>query len=179
MRFTTAWASVLSQNVTLKVVVLILAMCSIVLSIAAAKLALREPLLIERGCFTKTIGTTDTKHTGAEIEGFAKAALAKRFDTDAQGFKEFLADDEVSYRNKEQDELSKKGMTQRVLVNSVKINGSSLTVEADRILSLGKIRSALIFPLHITIGTTERTDGNPYGLIIKQVSPIQEANNEK
>ena len=75
---------------------------------------------------------------------------------------------------KEQDELSKKGVVQRVFVNNIKIDASNAVIDADRVLSVGKVRSALVFPLKVVIGSTSRTESNPYGLILRKVSQVQD-----
>src|SRR4051794_36631107 len=128
MKFSVAWTNILSQNITLRVVVLALALFCGVLSVCTVRLALREPLLIERDCSaTRALKTVDTKHSAQEIDQFIRFALPKRFDTAAQDFKLFLSDEEAAYRAKEQDELAKKGMEQRVLVNSIKVDGAKIS----------------------------------------------------
>lgn len=177
MKFTVAWANVLSQNVTLRAAVVLLALCSLVFSIATVRLALNEPIIIERECYSKAVTRGNSKHSAHEIESFLKVAISKRFDTNVTGFREYLSEDEVQYHLKEQDELTKKGIAQKVIVNSVKIEGSSVLVDTDRLIAVGKIRSAVAFPLKLVLSTTDRTQSNPYGLLLKKVTqaPVEES----
>lgn len=172
MKFTAAWVEVLNQNLILKAVAGTLAICSLVVSIAAARLALKEPLIIERGCYSEVAYPIDSKHTTAEIEAFVKTAIPARFDTQAADpigiF--FLSDEEFQFRKKEQEELSKKGLSQKVIVASVKVEESKVLVEADRIIGAAKMRSAVYFPLVVELRSISRSPKNSYGLILKRVS---------
>jgi hypothetical protein len=105
-----------------------------------------------------------------EIEGFVRMALSKRFDSDAMDFQLVLSTEESSFRVKEQSELAKRSITQRVIVNGLKVNGSNVSVDADRLFAVGKIKSVLPFPIVVNLSTTDRTPGNPYGLLLKGVS---------
>jgi hypothetical protein len=62
-------------------------------------------------------------------------------------------------------------MRQRVLVNAVTKNGDSLIVDADRIISVGSIRSAFPFPLIANISIVTRSQSNPYGLVLVRALP--------
>jgi hypothetical protein len=180
MRFTTAWANVLSQNITLRVTVLLLSLTSLIFCISTMRLSLKDPLIIERACYSSVRKQVDAQHSTSEIEAFLKFALSKRFDSTASDSKIFLSGEEEGYREKEQDDLSKKGMTQRTLFNAItKVEGSVITVDADHILSVGKIRTILPFPLTVTLSSTDRTEGNPYGLIIRRVAQNQSTEGSK
>jgi hypothetical protein len=108
------------------------------------------------------------------MEQFIKSSLEKRFNTEAQDVRAYIAEEEVQYRFKEQEDLAKKGITQKLIVNSIKVEGSTATVDSDRIMSAGKVRSALFFPLKVTLASSDRTASNPYGLTLRKVSQIQE-----
>ena len=172
MRFTEVWAEVLSQNNTLKWSMLSLSILTVALATCLISLAMREPLVFERECFTKAIAPVSSQPTNEEIERFVRLALGKRFDTDALDVPVYLSGSELSVRNKEVEDLSKKGMSQKVIVNSVKIDQGKITVDADRIITVGKIRSALPLPLALRIKSTDRSIGNPYGLVLADVSLI-------
>lgn len=181
MKLINAWSQVTSQNVTLRFVICCLAICTFALAVCSVRLALKDPLVIERECFSRMLTPADPKHTAAEIENFIRVALPKRFDTRAQDAFAFLSPEERNFRNREQDDLSKKGITQRCFVNTVKVDGNAVTVDADRVISVGKIKSALAFPLTVTLASTDRTPANPYGLVLQRVSAIntEENKNEK
>lgn len=180
MRFATAWANVHSQNITLKIVSVALAICSVILTFSTVTLSLKDPLIIERGCFSKAVVLGSSKRSQKDIEAFLADAIPKRFDSDAADWKSFLSADESAFRVKEQQELSKNGVTQKVVVKSVKPDGAGATVEAARLIFMGNKASAAFFPLKISLNTTGFTLSNPYGLILERVSEAKEGNsNEK
>ena len=172
MRFTEVWAEVLSQNNSLKWATLSLSVLTVALATCLISLAMREPLVFERECYTKAITPSSSSSSNDEIERFLRVALAKRFDTDALDSPVFLTGSELNVRSREVEELSKKGMSQKVSVNTVKIDQGKITVDADRIISVGKIRSALPLPLNVKVKSTDRSVGNPYGMVISDVSLI-------
>lgn len=172
MRFNLAWSEVLSQNFTLKSVILALSICFCLLTVLTVKMAFREPVIVERSCFSKAISNGNSERTKDEIEAFIKVALSQRFDSQANPSSEVLTSQELSTRTQEQKELLSKNMIQKVLVNSVQINGSEIKVDADRLISVGNVRTALLFPLTVTISSTNRSDGNPYGLMINHVTQV-------
>ena len=172
MRFTELWAEVLSQNNSLKWATLSLSVLSVALASCLLSLAMKEPLVFERECFSKSVTLVSASPSNAEIEKFIRLAMEKRFNTDALDVPVFLSASELDVRNREIDELSKKGMSQKVLINSVKIEKDKITVDADRIISVAKIRSALPLPVTVKIKQTDRSNGNPFGLILSDVSLI-------
>lgn len=171
MKFTQAWAATASQNVALKFVVAALMVCTIGLAASTAKLALKDPLVIERGCFSRVASTAATEHTTEEVETFVREAIAARFNSSEQERSVLLSEEENHARLQEQKELTARGMTQRVLANSIKIEGQTAKVDADRLISAGQIRSTFIFPLIFSLQSQTRTEANPYGLVlVKTVS---------
>ena len=174
MRMTTAWATVTSQNVVLRLVVLLLAFLLAMMAVVAAKVALRDPLVIERACLTSVASMTASVHTPAEIEAFVKEALRQRFDSDATPSSDYLSIEEFKARTKEQDELGRRQMRQRLVVNTVARDGDAVTVDCDRLIAIGAVRSAFAFPLSIRVGTLTRSNSNPYGLVLTKVIPIVE-----
>ena len=180
MRFTTAWAKVTSQNVTLRLVIVTLASLLTLMAIIAAKAALRDPLVIERACYSSALEAKSVANTAVEIESFVKEALDQRFNSDATPNAEYLSVEEFRLRAKEQDELGRRQMRQRVLVNSVEKKGDIVTVDADRMISVGSIRSAFPFPLTLSLSASSRSQANPYGLVLVKITPvIQGGSDEK
>jgi hypothetical protein len=173
MRFPTAWASIASQNVTLKTAVLAMSLCLMFLGVATTKLAMKPPLIIDRACYSGAVSASSAKHTQMEIESFLREALAQRFNTEAVVKEGFLSTDETKFRAQEQTDLKRKEMSQKVIFNSpAKVEGSVLTVDTDRLISIAKVRSAFSFPIMVTISDTPRTESNPYGLIIEKIVSV-------
>lgn len=169
MKFATAWSELANQNLTLKVALASISACALVFAILSAKLALREPLIVERACFSAVAKMGDSRRTTEEIEAFVKIALSQRFDTDSKQLRGYLSASEISLRSQEQNELSSRQLSQKVIVNSVKIDGSNAIADATRIVTVGTIRSALPLLLSLKVESQDRDDGNPYGLLLSNV----------
>jgi hypothetical protein len=170
MRFTTAWSGILSQNVTLRFSLLILSISLGFVTILAVKMGFQDPIVIERSCYSKSATKGSVQHTKEEIESFLKITLSQRFDSGVDPSLEYISLDEITFRKQEQQELVAKNMVQKVLVNSIQINGSDVKVDADRVIGVGQIRTALVFPITATISSKSRSESNPYGLVLSRVS---------
>ena len=169
MKYTVAWARVASENSVLKFVILCLSALCLFFGASSLKLALKDPIVVERGCLSKIATTSDGKRTVSEIEAFLKEALAQRFDTGNNVRVDFLSEGERQIREKEQRDLQGRKLSQRVLLNSINASGETVNVDAERLISIGEIRSAFRFPLMVKIESITRTDTNPYGLLISEV----------
>lgn len=173
MKFNVAWAKVASENHILKFVILCLGGLSVFFGITALKLALRDPLVIERGCYSKVAKTQDGKRTPEEIQAFLKEALAQRFDSNASVHDGYLSDEESVVRENEQKELQSRKLNQRVVLGNVIVNSGIVSVDADRLIAIGDVRSAFKFPLVVKLESVPRSEGNPYGLVISEVKTVQ------
>jgi hypothetical protein len=78
---------------------------------------------------------------------------------------------------KEQSELKNKSIDQRVIVRSIKFENDKYVVEADRLISIGKVRTAVPLDLNVNISSKVRSVSNPYGLILTFVDQIKEETN--
>lgn len=173
MKFTIAWAKVASENSVLKAVVLCLSALCLFFGASSLKLALKDPIVVERGCYSKVAAITDGKRSATEIESFLKEALAQRFDTQAVVRNDFLSDDEQILRSKEQKDLQNRKLSQKVILNAATVEGGSVIVDADRLISVGEVRSAFKFPLNVKIESVTRSEGNPYGLVVSEIKNIE------
>ncbi len=180
MRFNTAWAAVTSQNVTLRVVFLIFAGVMAAMSFVAAKASLKNPIIIERACYSSVLEPKTSEHSPVEIEAFIKEAVHQRFDSDGVPNSEFLSVEEFKLRAKEQEELGRRQMKQRVTLNSFVRKDGTISADTDRLISVGSIRSAFSFPLMLSLSSVTRSEANPYGLVLVKIIPLnQEASNDK
>lgn len=180
MRFIHAWAAIASQNISLKVAVAALSFGVLALSFVSTKLALKQPLVFERACYTRALNPSPTvRHSATEVEAFVKEALGQRFNSDVTVIPGFISQDEERFKFQEQQELKKREMSQKIVVNAVKLDGSTAFVDTDRVISVGKIRSALAFPLTLTLTSGTRTDSNPYGLVVTKISAPSQLAEEK
>lgn len=179
MRFSTAWAKVAAQNVTLKIATLVLSVTSVVQLLVIGSLASRDLPVVERGCYSRASQAKITDPTKDEIKSFLLEALPMRFDSDAYVKDGFLSIEESVARDKEQTTLKQRQITQRVVVSDVKVDGKNIVATADRLFSVGAIKSALAFNLNVTIQQTNRTEANPYGLVLRAVSQIEAKENKQ
>lgn len=173
MRFTLAWAEVLSQNMLLKWLLLFLSILCIVLGTGLIFLAEKDPLIIERACFSGVMSTRDVAQTNSEVKAFVTEALSQRFDSAMDTQSSFLSAEERVKAQKDRDDFSAKKIKQRLLINQIDIKEDKITVDADRIVAVDEIRTAFRFPLEIKIATTLRSERNPYGLMLVSALPIQ------
>lgn len=178
MKFHAAWDSIEKENRNLKILTIALCTLAIFLTVAVTSTATKEPVIVERGCHSKMAATAEnSKPSEEEIAAFTEKALGARFDTRSENL-EYLAFKQRAFRDKEQIELSKQNMTQKVIVNDTKVTKDAVLVTADRLISIGKIRSVLRFPLRVLLESTDRTESNPYGLLLSDVNPIEEEKKE-
>src|SRR5262249_49630918 len=96
MKFTTVWSESLAQNATLKMVLVVTALLATALAATTARLALREPLVIERGCTSSVAVPRDSKVTDTELKAFVTDAVRRRFDTDGILTQEIASPAQVS-----------------------------------------------------------------------------------
>ena len=174
MRFSTAWAKVAAQNVTLKIATVVLAGVAVVQLITIGQLASKDPLVVERVCYSKLVPAKPSDPTADEVKAFVTEALPMRFDSNGFLKEGYLSLEETALRDKELQTLKQRQMIQKVIVSEVKVDGKTIIALADRLISIGKVRSALLLNVNVSAQQTTRTESNPYGLIVTNVSQIEE-----
>lgn len=179
MKFSVAWASIATQNVLLKWGVVSLALTTLCLTFSSVKLALRDPLIIERTCYSSIQSLGQAKHTKTEITSFLREAISLRFDSDQISNSVFLSKAAKSLRVQEQKELKRRSLRQKIIVNSIEIKDEQILIDADRLISVNDVRSAFKFPLKVEIRKTTRSKENPYGLVLNQVELIKSKEDKK
>jgi hypothetical protein len=173
MKFIQAWADIAHENVVLKFCVAALSLTNVVTAFALTNFALKKPLVVERSDVTQILTLSDGTATTAEVEQFLRLALSQRFDT-AQALDEnwFVAG-EVQNRQSEAKEMASRQIRQKVLINKVDVTPGGVTVEADRILEVGTVKTILPFPLLVKMASVDRSPANPYGLKIVAVTNLE------
>lgn len=179
MRFSTAWAKTAAQNVTLKVAATLLALIVVVQLLVIARLAMKEPLVIERTCYSKAVVFKNVDPTQEEIKAFLSEAIPMRFDSSGYLKEGYLAIEETISRERELSTLKQRQMSQKVLLSEVKFDGKDILAFTDRLISIGKIKSALPLSLKVIVQQTNRTESNPYGLILSSISQLEEKEDKK
>lgn len=175
MKFAAVWADIANQNLLLRFVIVSLSLVVITLSVISTKLSLKEPVVIERACQTIERLTASASQSPEEIKGFVNEVLVSRFNSGGFPRLEWMSPDQSRQRKSEQDELDKRRLSQKVVIESVEMNKSGIRVFGDRILSIGKVRSAFPFVMDVSIETTARSGANPYGLVLTKVQPVADS----
>ncbi len=140
--------------------------------------SMKDPIVIERGCDSKIAEIQSANQTKVEIENFIKIALSARFDSILKNDPAiYLTENLQTARMKEQLELKNKSIDQRVIVRSVKFEQDKYLIEADRLINIGKIRTAVPLDLTVNISSKVRSVSNPYGLILTMVDQIKDEQN--
>lgn len=178
MKYTEAWANVVAQNLNLKVVSIILGVLSIILGMITLRLTFKDSIIIERGCFSKTVSPLKDEHSKEEIQSFLKESLSQRFDSEVQPVDGLLSPDELRLRIAEQKEFDSRKMTQKILINNVTETPEGFKVDADRLISVGDVRSAFRFPLIVKLESKSRSYSNPYGLLVTTTKSVDEKSTE-
>ena len=174
MKYTMAWARTAAQNVTLKLATVLLGLVVVVQLMVIAGLADRQPLVIDRGCLSRLSQFGPGEASPAEIQNFIYESIPARFDSQLPANASVLSGEELAKRQKEQAQMQARGIQQRVLVDSVRVTDGKVEISATRILGVGKVKSALPFELSANVQRTNRTESNPYGLVLTGISMINE-----
>ncbi len=173
MKFHVAWDSLEKENRFLKILVFIVLLLSIFLCSVVAVVSSKDPLVIAKGCYSRAVDKELAAPADDEIKAFVEEALKARFNSSWSNLS-LLSREQSLFRDKEQFELKKQKMRQTVVVNNVDLEKDSVTVDADRLISVGDIRSSFKFFLRVQIKTEMRSELNPYGLVLSEVEEIHE-----
>lgn len=173
MKFHVSWDSLEKENRFLKMLVSVVLILAIFLCIVIMAVGTKDPLLIERGCYSRPVPKEIPTPSDDEMKVFVEEALKARFNT---GWTNplLLTREQSVFRDKEQAELLRQKMKQTVVVNDVSIEKDLITVDADRLISVGEVRSSFKFPLKLQLKTETRSEGNPYGLVLSEVDEFIE-----
>ena len=178
MRLLKIWEDLCRMNSILKYLSAVLLVTNLFLVAAVLRLSTKEPLIFERECNTTAVDAKPREVTTIELAAFLKEALSQRFDT-ASTSTELLSVEEALNQKKEFDELSRREMRQIVFIEKYEGDGKTYKVNLIRLISLGTIRSALPLEIEVTIDKTERSRGNPYGLVLIKTRDLSSDNSKK
>lgn len=174
MKFTKVWADIASENVLLKTVVAGLIIATVMIAFALTTFALKEPIVIERGCESQVVKSASAERSEDEVDRFLKTALVQRFEPKVALDQNYFVPGEIKNKDNEIKELSSRGVSQKVIISGMTIQNDQIQVDADRILKVGEAKTILDFPLSVKIARVERSVTNPYGLKIIEIKKIVE-----
>ena len=171
MRFSTAWANVAKQNVTLKVVILSLSVSTVFLAIGFLKANFKAPIVVERSCETVMLQQQNTEPTVKEIKQFLNEALLERFSASSVESK-YLSKNVKVEKKAENKIFAKKKIQQFAIIRSIQVTKDKMTAQVDRLFSMGKTRPAYASEFLLKIQSTKRSLKNPYGLVLVSIKTL-------
>lgn len=175
MKFSEAKLKEALERSALKLSVISLSVLTLVFGILLSFDLSKEALVVERGCETNLLQTTGESQTKEEIESFIRKAVGLRFDSSIQSDpSNFMVQDLLLARLKEQAELKKSNIDQKLIVRSIKSEGSHFKIEVDRVIAAGTARSAISSVLAAKISSKNRSLSNPYGLVLTSIDQVKE-----
>lgn len=174
MKFTTYISQLVTVNTWLKISVIGLGAINLLMIVVICSLAMRSPFVIDRSCRSLQLKSSDAKVTEDEVKAFIREVLPQRFDNDTAIERSFFDDGEILAKEKEQNILKEKSITQSLLPLYMEVKGDQVLVKADRKISVGDIRSILPMVLKVSLRRDSRTQSNIYGLIITKIEAINE-----
>lgn len=175
MKFTEMQLKEAVERSTLKIAVICLSVMSLTFSILLTLDLSKDAVVVERACETQILDVKSAAQTEEEIKNFLKEAISLRFDSIvSRDPSSYMVQDVFVARTKEQDELKRGGVDQRVIVRDVKLSGNHFLVGADRLVAIGKARSAIPITLTVQVASKHRSLTNPYGLVLTSIDQLKE-----
>ncbi len=175
MKFSQAHVKDAFERSALKLALIGLSVISLTFSILLGLDLSKAPLIIERACETNLLEVSSTSQSQEEVLAFMREAVGLRFDsTVSRDPSAFMVQDLFAARSKEQDELKRGAVDQRLIVRSIRFEKDHFTIEADRLVAVGKARSAIPITLTARISSKNRSLSNPYGLVLTSIEQIRE-----
>mgnify|MGYP001144748715 CR=1 FL=1 len=167
------------ERSSLKIAVICLSLVSLTFGVMLALDLSREPVVIDRACETNLVKTGSAAQTNEEVEAFVKEAVALRFNSAVEKDPiAYMTQDLFIARAKEQEELKRGGVDQRLIVRAVKLEGSNFVIEADRLVAVQKVRSAIPIRMVAKVSSKDRSVTNPYGLVLTSIDQQKEVKND-
>lgn len=178
MKFTTAWAQVESQNHLLKYTHIVLVFIILILAVLVLKFAFKNPIVIERSSDRVEVKSiSDIKVNEKDFLAYLEAILKNRYDYEVEFNPYLYSEAEIQKYQIERKEFQEKKLKQRVLINSVKMDGNNFVADIDRIISIEKVKSVINQKIKLTVISNPRTELNPYGLILENIEILKDEKN--
>ncbi len=174
MKFVSVWAKTAAENVTLKAAAALLGIVAVFQLVAILVLSSREAIVVERACYSRITKAGPQKHTNEEISAFLAEALPMRFSTEESAKASHLSPEQAAAKTREEEALKTKQIAQKFVFFEASVSEKEIIATGDRIISLGAAKSVLPLKVKVTVAATQRSEANPYGLILTDVSQIEE-----
>jgi hypothetical protein len=102
------------------------------MSILLVKLAVKDPLVVERACESKVLSKVGSQPTKEELEAFVREALPERFDSSLTA-QRYTTDRLWAFKKHETKELSQRQLRQRIIINSIEVGDKQIKADVDRL----------------------------------------------
>lgn len=177
MKISTAVDSLTKENKNLRLTVKLLLIVLLCMGAVVMALSNKKPLVVERtSSGLQIVRATPLKRTKIDIIQATKLMLKARFDSHVLNPDLYLTEDELNLRNAEQVDLKSRGITQNIVFRKAQISKDNATVDFDRVLAIGDVRSDFPTVAKIAYVEVEPNTLNPYGLKLALIVPIKNKN---
>ncbi len=173
MKLSHAWAELCLKEAQFKILSLFTASVALISTLGVVILSQREPLVVERSCESRSISLSSTIPTEEEIRAFLKNAMGMRFDSN-ESSSALLTESQQLLKKKELEEMKQRGIFQYVIPQVIEIKSDVAQIQMDRIISIGRVKTALNFQVNAKFARVPRSKENPYGLILVEVTRAQD-----
>lgn len=175
MRFSSAVDSLTKENQFLRTTIKLLILAVLSLGLTVLFLHNRAPVVVERSSHgLEIVNMTTLTRTEQDISRALQLMVKARFDSGAINPEVFLTKRQMELRQAEQQDMKTRGLSQNVVVRKSQITKDEATIEFDRVLAIGEVRSALKTKIKVAFEEVEPTELNPYGLKLALASPIEQ-----
>lgn len=175
MKLSTAFDGMARENYFLKLVVKSLLLTTALLLGITYNLYDRIPLVVERGSRgMEIVNATPFSRKATDLKQAIVLMLHARFDSDTVSPELFLNQKQLALRDTEQKDIKARAMSQDVFVRAVTFDKDQATVDIDRIIAVGEVRSALKARIKVTFEETSPNELNPYGLLLSLADPVEQ-----
>ncbi len=140
----------------------------------------KAPVMVERTSHgLEIVQPTELLRKPGDVESAVKLMMTARFNSDANAPELFINPKEMLMRDTEQKEMKSRSMNQSVLIRAVHLTKNEATVDIDRLIAIGELRSALKAQVRITFEEVTPNELNPYGLLLSTAEPVQPTTKEE
>lgn len=174
MKFSSAVDVMQKENRFLRNLVQMLILVIGALAVVCVLMFNKSPVMLERNSHgLEIMQPTELLRKPSDVEAAIKLMMIARFNTDAKAPEIFINPKEMLMRDTEQKDMKSRNMTQSVLIRAVRLAKDVATVDIDRLIAIGDLRSALKAQIQITFEEVTPNELNPYGLLLSTAEPMQ------
>ena len=167
MKFSLSIDALSKENNFLKLIAKLLFAVVFILIIQIIFLYNRDPLLIRSSAHgLELVQPVSYVKSELDIKLATALMLKARFNSDTLSPNLFLSDRQKLLRENEQKELKARNMSQIIVVRTIEISKDHASVEIDRVIAVGDLRTAVKTKLKIAFEESEPNELNPYGLVL-------------